>query len=243
MKNQDIYYVYGYIDPVTKQLFYIGKGHDNRYRHIETRKSNKHLYNKLKKLKENYDFNEFTIFFKMGLMEQEAYNEEISLIALYGRLCEGTGTLLNITSGGEGIDSKTITAHNLKRVKNGTHPFLNRDTTRKNAIRRVKEGTHNFLGGEVSRRINKKRVEDGTHHFFNNTGDHLRKPFSISSSDGREWKFNSRKDAKESGFSLWLLECIILAKESYTVKRDTRGNNVTINFKKGDIITYSDSAS
>lgn len=57
-----------------------------------------------------------------------------------------------------------------EKVVNGTHHFLDSEfqskNARKNNLKRVEEGTHPFLGGEISRKTQKKRIEDGTHHFL-----------------------------------------------------------------------------
>jgi hypothetical protein len=49
-----------------------------------------------------------------------------------------------------------------KRIEDGTHNFLNKDSNEN----RVKLGTHNFLGGEVGGRTSRKRVAEGTHVFL-----------------------------------------------------------------------------
>ena len=47
----------------------------------------------------------------------------------------------------------------LKRLQDGTHNFLNKDSNKA----RVERGTHNFLGGEISRKTSRRRVREGTH--------------------------------------------------------------------------------
>lgn len=47
----------------------------------------------------------------------------------------------------------------LKRIENGTHNLLNKDSNQN----RVKAGTHNFLGGEIAGRTSRRRVKEGTH--------------------------------------------------------------------------------
>ena len=72
----------------------------------------------------------------------------------------------NWDKGGTGFDSETAREINLKRVKDGTNPFLGGEIQRKNNLKRVKDGTHPFLDGEIARKNNLKRVEDGTHPFL-----------------------------------------------------------------------------
>ena len=72
----------------------------------------------------------------------------------------------NLTWGGDGVDSETNRENNLKRVKDGTHHFLDGEKARENALKRVENGTNPFLGGEIQRETQLKRVKDGTHHFL-----------------------------------------------------------------------------
>ena len=58
--------------------------------------------------------------------------------------------------------STLATLFNLKRVADGTHPWLNGEAVSIRHKQQVKDGTHHFLGPA----INRKRVDDGTHHFI-----------------------------------------------------------------------------
>jgi len=51
-----------------------------------------------------------------------------------------------------------------RRIKDGTHHFLNSDLQRRTANARVADGTHPFLGGEMQKRTQLKIVESGKHH-------------------------------------------------------------------------------
>ena len=63
--------------------------------------------------------------------------------------------------------SELATKHNLKRVKNGTNPYLDREKARARANKRVLEGTHNFLGGNIQRKSTNSRIANGTHNWQN----------------------------------------------------------------------------
>lgn len=95
------YYVYALIDPRTNQVFYIGKGTDNRiFAHeIESGKSLKSEKDKLKTIRdiENSGFNVKRIIINWGLTEDEAFASESSLINLMKYL--SNDTLTNIVSG------------------------------------------------------------------------------------------------------------------------------------------------
>jgi len=103
-ENNKKYYIYGYIDPENNnELFYIGKGCRYRYRNISTRMCNRLLYKKLVTLLETYNIDSITKKIAVNLSEDEAYALEIQLIAKIGRRNIGSGTLLNLTPGGDGL--------------------------------------------------------------------------------------------------------------------------------------------
>lgn len=57
----------------------------------------------------------------------------------------------------------------LRRVRDGTNPFLNPEIARQNNLKRLADGTHPFLDGEMSRRVQQKRIQDGTHNLLGGT--------------------------------------------------------------------------
>jgi hypothetical protein len=105
-----MYYVYVYRDPrptKNNQPVYVGKGMGDRdLSHWSKRSHNK-------------PFQDFIAHLKVREMEapcirvfeteneQEAFDKEKELIALYGRRDIGTGTLFNKTNGGEGVAGYT----------------------------------------------------------------------------------------------------------------------------------------
>lgn len=94
------FYVYAYIDPTDYQVFYIGKGKDDRYlKHLYENYSNtenKKKYARIKSLK-NKGLRPIIIKIVENLSETDAYSIEEKLIAFFGRkdLDEG-GCLTNI---------------------------------------------------------------------------------------------------------------------------------------------------
>jgi hypothetical protein len=81
------YYTYAYLRE-DKTPYYIGKGKKNRlfYKYGKNCKPPKDK-SKIIKLKQN-------------LTEEEAFKHEIYMIAVFGKKCDGTGILMNISDGG-----------------------------------------------------------------------------------------------------------------------------------------------
>lgn len=61
--------------------------------------------------------------------------------------------------------SNIATEENRRRVKNGTHHFLDREKARERELRKVANGTHSLLGGDITRAANARRIAEGTHNF------------------------------------------------------------------------------
>lgn len=94
------YYVYAYIDPVTNEPFYIGKGHGDRaYLHLSRPSCYKNLdsffYRKLHKMIDE-GIEPLVFIIKENLTEEVAYEVESILIHLIGTRAHGTGPLCNL---------------------------------------------------------------------------------------------------------------------------------------------------
>lgn len=105
---ENIYYVYLYVKP-DGTPFYIGKGKEDRYLyHLQeakksrTKDSNKLKINTIRKiLKQGLEPQ--IRFIDTDLSEEQAFELEEFLIKEIGRIDLGTGTLTNLTNGGEGL--------------------------------------------------------------------------------------------------------------------------------------------
>jgi hypothetical protein len=97
--NEKLCYIYKHIRLDTNEVFYIGKGTnvDGKYaRAYSDNRTNPHWHNVVNK--HGYDV-EIIID---NISEKEAFNLEQYYISFYGRRDKGTGTLVNLTDGGEG---------------------------------------------------------------------------------------------------------------------------------------------
>lgn len=105
-----MYYVYIYIDPFTNIPFYVGVGKNNRlWFHLKDAKckqhptrGNKHKFYKIKQI---LNTGKEPIIYKLyeNLSKEHALKLEIYLILLIGRIDLGTGSLTNLTNGGDFI--------------------------------------------------------------------------------------------------------------------------------------------
>ena len=68
---------------------------------------------------------------------------------------------------GNGIGSDFSKRLQKKRIKDGTHHWLNGSKTREKNLQKSKEGTHPFLGGKYVKENNERMLIDGTHPFLN----------------------------------------------------------------------------
>ena len=89
MENSSIFYTYAYLRE-NGTPYYIGKGSGDRI----NQKSNRNCPKPKNKSK--------IIFLKQNISEQEAFNHEKYMIAIFGRKDLRTGILRNLTDGGEG---------------------------------------------------------------------------------------------------------------------------------------------
>lgn len=118
-----VFYVYEWFNIETDEVFYVGKGKNNRYKNIKQR--NKYFINYYNKYKCNVRK------VKENLLEDEAFDLEVKLIADYKEkgMCK-----CNITKGGEGATYDEGTWNYLFRslqyshdVRNGTARMSNEE--------------------------------------------------------------------------------------------------------------------
>lgn len=100
------FYVYVYEDPrpgMDWAAIYVGKGRGDRFRHhLRCRRhSNRIFAGKLAKIKDAGLTPRITVI--PVVSESIALQIESGLIAIYGRINTGTGTLCNMTDGGDGV--------------------------------------------------------------------------------------------------------------------------------------------
>jgi hypothetical protein len=113
------HYIYRYIRRDKNEPFYIGLGTKNKddinyytyYRATSKHISNNNIFKRIVN-KTDYDIE--------ILLESDDYEfikqKEIELIKLYGKICNNTGCLSNITDGGEGLKGYTHSEETIKKL-------------------------------------------------------------------------------------------------------------------------------
>ena len=101
------FYIYVYFDPTRDlEAFYVGKGKGRRS-HCHLTRTDKHPFtHRLQKMARNGVIPLIERY--EGLSEQAAFDLEVALIQEIGRKDLGTGSLLNLSDGGEGPSNPSL---------------------------------------------------------------------------------------------------------------------------------------
>lgn len=109
------FYVYMYLD-LDNIPFYIGKGKDQRYNikgHLHKNNRNSFLKNKIRKVGVS---NVKIHFLHKNISEKESFSWESYWIKYIGRRDLGTGTLCNLTDGGEGTSGIIFSEKHRRKI-------------------------------------------------------------------------------------------------------------------------------
>lgn len=116
MSNE--FYVYLLLDPRKFYLpFYVGKGKGNRCSHHLRKKYGSNTI-KQRIIDKIYSvgLKPEIMIWKNNLTEQEAYDIEIELIKRFGKICNKSGILSNLTDGGEGLSGHTFSEEHKRKI-------------------------------------------------------------------------------------------------------------------------------
>jgi len=125
------HYIYIHRRKTNDEVFYVGKGKEHRWCNVYSRGNHwKNIANK---------HGVYCEIVANSLTESEAFILEKKLIELYGRLDQKTGSLVNLTRGGDGVCGYKYTPEQCKRKSElGTGRFHSAETKAK--MSRVQKG-------------------------------------------------------------------------------------------------------
>ena len=131
---KNIYYIYTHINPETNEIFYLGKGKNDRAYSKSGRNSGWREYTK--PLLEKYEMEDIVHFVSLNLHEDDAYKYEKMYISYYGRIDLNTGTLVNRNSGGGRAreyskDTRKAMGRNMSGKNNPMYGRTHSDKTKK----------------------------------------------------------------------------------------------------------------
>lgn len=106
--SKNNYYIYFHINPIKKEVFYIGKGKGDRAKRKNGR--NKLWENIVKKYGYTIEYPH------KNISEEEAFNLEVYYINKFGRKDLGKGSLANLTDGGEGSSGNILTQEHKDKI-------------------------------------------------------------------------------------------------------------------------------
>lgn len=165
----DNYYIYRHIRLDTNEVFYVGMGKNRRYKD-KTGRNN--LWNRIfKKCKGN-------IYCEKILEElsfEEAISKEIEFIALYGRKDLGTGTLANLTDGGEG--TKSLSKEIIDKIKLSKIGKKASEETKKK-LSEIRKGSKR--SDETKRKMSDSMRGEKNHRFGKKNSEEMRSKISKS---------------------------------------------------------------
>ena len=140
------YYTYAYLRKGDRTPYYIGKGRGKR------------AYDSSHSVKVPDDKDRI-IFLKQNLTEEEAFNHEKYMIAVFGRKDLETGILRNMTDGGEGRSGSKHSEETKQKIRNANVNIP--EERRKKMSEKAKGRTHSEETKEKIRQfaLNRKNKE------------------------------------------------------------------------------------
>jgi len=153
-------YLYRHVRLDNQEVFYIGISllDDEKYSRAYDKYSRNRLWKNITSK------TEYEVHIMMeGLTEEETLSKEIEFIEIYGRKDLGTGTLANLTSGGEGAAKRIKSIEEKEKIRERMlgelNPMYGKKITKEQSERRSKARKGKRLGAE-SHRFGKKTSDE-----------------------------------------------------------------------------------
>jgi len=203
------YFVYELWNPLKGEPFYVGKGHGDRpYTHIQeaqsnTKKGNQHKLNTIRQILRSDSEVDIRVVFK-SLDENETLDEEIRLIALYGRDDLKTGPLTNLTRGGDGVVGHTHTDAAKKKI---SEALRNRSRESREGAAEKMRGHPGWMTGKTHTESAKLKTSKALKHHYANLSDEERIQISEKNQgEGNPFYGKSHTEESKNAMSKWKRE-------------------------------------
>jgi hypothetical protein len=168
--NDTVFYVYILLDPrvpgpfaygnvsLPYEPFYVGKGKGSRsaYHVAAARRSDTNSY-KLNKIRKILDIglDVVVVHVLTGITEAQALTSETDFIQMIGRQCDGTGPLVNITRGGDGVSGLDFSEESRERMRAAQRRRFEEETQEERDARNRKH-SETLLSPDVNRIISER---------------------------------------------------------------------------------------
>jgi len=199
------YYVYAYLDTrkpgyyiydelnFNYEPFYIGKGKKRRYKNHLCLRSNmeNYFYHKLNKII-NEGFEPEIIIIRDNLTELEAFEYEKEIIKKIGKIVNNTGSLTNLTDGGEGSSGRICCNETKIKISQANKGDRNGMFHK---VHPMKDKSFNeFFGEEKSKKLKKKISNNANPP---NKGQKMSKEFCDKVSESINNWYKNNEDVKK----------------------------------------------
>lgn len=158
MKSKDSCYVYRHRRLDTNEIFYIGIGSTKNFKRAYS-KDNRNVY--WKRITSKYKYEVEILAYNLSW--EDACELEVLLISEYGRKDLGTGTLVNMTDGGEGglgaIRTEDSKKSSSERMKGDKNPMFGKTHT-KEASEKIRKAQLGRKKSDEERRRQSERIRN-----------------------------------------------------------------------------------
>lgn len=174
-------YIYTHTRLDTNIVFYVGEGGFNKKEIVGTYTRAYHKYNRSKEWKEIINTTNYRVdIILQDLSLSETFLKEKEYILFYGRIDLNTGTLVNKTSGGQGVINRIITDETRKKQSKAKDGYIPWNKGIKTGIEPVNKGIPN--SEEIRKLISQKtkglkKKPRTKEHIYNNV-KHKLKPIN-----------------------------------------------------------------
>jgi len=170
-------YLYRHIRKDTNQVFYVGVGTGRNYERAKTKSGRNQIWHNI------VGKTDYEVEIMLDELEREiALEKEKEFIEMYGRIDLGTGTLANLTDGGDGcVGFSDEVKKNLSDAQKGNQKWkLRKSNEHSRMLGLSNKGKK--MSDEFKKRISKSMMGDKNHFYGKNHSEDSKRKIAISHS-------------------------------------------------------------